>query len=249
MKNSNKLTINCKGLIAITLLLGFTAGSSFGSPGGGQVIPIQSNPHGKSYGEWGVAWWQWALSIPAATNPLLDNTGEFAGLGQSGSVWFLAGTFGNAVERSVTIPSGKTLLLPVHQWMFGAIAGDCEPSNPGVPCDVPTLRTAAAAAATAVETMEVTIDGRTVPQVFNYRAVSPDSFSVTLPANNVIEFLGLPVPAGTYEPQVSDGYWLMLTPLSVGTHTIRVHAVNSAFGVDYVVTWHITITAGKSDKS
>ena len=42
-----------------------------------------------------------------------DTTGEFASLGQSGPVWFLAGTFGSTVTRTVTIPAGKTLFFPI----------------------------------------------------------------------------------------------------------------------------------------
>jgi hypothetical protein len=59
--------------------------------------------------------------------------------------------------------------------------------------------------------MEVSIDGVPVQDLRSYRAFSPDAFSVTLPANNVLQYLGLTSDiAGTYYPQVSDGYWLML---------------------------------------
>jgi len=169
---------------------------------------------------------------------LLDTTGEFAGVGQSGPVWFLAGTFGDSVSRSLTIPAGKAIFFPVNNWIFGAVANDCEPSVPGVTCDVPTLRAAAAAATTAATVLEVSIDGQAVSNLRDYRALSPDGFNVTLPEGNL---LGL--PAGTYGPHVADGYWLLLTPLSVGQHTIVVHAVNPTFGIDYTVTYHITIKA------
>jgi len=88
-----------------------------GNPG---ILPPQSHPQGKTYGEWAVAWWQWALSIPEAQSPVADATGEFAGVGQSGPVWFLAGTFGNSAERTVTVPAGKSIFMPVHNWIFGA---------------------------------------------------------------------------------------------------------------------------------
>lgn len=212
---------------------------SVGNPG---VLPPNSKPQGKSYGQWTAAWWQWAFSIPAGQNPVLDATGEFAGVGQDGPVWFLGSTFGNSLERTFAVPQGKTLFLPVYQWIFGASAGDCDPSNPGVSCDVPTLRASAAAAATSVQTMEVSIDGVAVQQIRNYRAFSPDSFGVTLPVGNVPEFFGLPTPAGTYSPQVADGYWLMLTPLSTGTHTIQVHVIpDSSYGAEYTVTYHLIV--------
>ena len=200
------------------------------------ALPIQSQPHGQSYGAWTVAWWQWALGIAETNNPLLDTTGEFAGVNQTGQVWFLAGSLAESETRTFTIPAGQSLFLPVHGWIFGATVNDCEPSVPGVTCDEATLRASAAAAATAVTNMQVTIDGQPVTGLQNYRALSPETFTVTLPPGNL---LGL--PAGTYGPHVSDGYWLMLTPLSVGEHTIVVHAENPSFDITYTVTYHITV--------
>lgn len=204
-----------------------------------RVLPPQSLPHGKTYGEWTVAWWQWAFSIPADRNPLNDMTGQFAAEGQSGPVWFVAGTFGNAVERSYTVPHGKTLFLPVFVWIFGSGAFDCEPSVPGVPCDVDTLRAAADFNTEAATVLEVRVDGRVIQNVRDYRASSPGPFSINYPENSVT---GL--PAGTYFPQVSDGYWLMLAPLSTGNHTIslRVVAPATSYGpIEYLVVHHVTV--------
>jgi hypothetical protein len=206
-----------------------------GNPNPG-ILPPHSNSHGKSYGAWANAWWQWALSIPEAQNPLADTTGEFGGVGQSGPVWFLAGTFGNSAERTVSIPQGKSIFMPVHNWIFGAGVYDCDPTAPGVPCDVPTLREKAAAATTGAEVVEAWIDGSPVKDVRRYRAFSPEPFSITLPEGAVF---GL--AAGTYTPQVADGYWLMLTPFSKGHHTIRVHVVNSAAGIDMNVVTHVNV--------
>src|SRR5207302_9915007 len=134
-----------------------TVASSAANP---RVVPVNSTAYGRSYGQWAIAYWQWALGIPAAYSPLLDDTGEFASVGQSGPVWFLGGSFGDSKERSLSIPAGKAIFMPVHQWIFGSCAGDCDPSNPGVACDVPTLRASAAAAAQAATVLEVSIDGR-----------------------------------------------------------------------------------------
>ena len=65
------------------------AGRNF-NPG---IMPPQSHAYGMSYGDWGAAWWQWALGQPAEVNPLLDPDGGFAGGGQAGPVWFLAGSW------------------------------------------------------------------------------------------------------------------------------------------------------------
>ncbi|MBI4600614.1 MAG: hypothetical protein HY721_01505, partial [Planctomycetes bacterium] len=76
-----------------------------------RIIPLKAKAHGKSYGDWGGAWWAWALGIPAATNPVVDATGEHCDEGQSGPVWFLAGSFGGSITRTCSVPAGKTIFL------------------------------------------------------------------------------------------------------------------------------------------
>ena len=207
----------------------------------GDVYSASATPLGKSYGEWSVAYWQWALGIPYASNPWAnDPTGDFAGVNQSGPVWFLGGSLGDSFTRDVTVPSGKAIFLPVHQWVFGATIFDCEPSVPGVPCDVPTLRASAAFAADQATHLEVYVDGRAVTDLFDFRVTSPSSFDVTLPDGSVPTEFGAGLAAGTYGPHVSDGYYLMLKKLSVGSHVVFVH-VESDLGIVYDQTYNIEV--------
>ena len=73
---------------------------------------------GSTYEELSARWWTWALEEPAATNPVLDESGGFCREGQGGRVWFLAGTFfGGEVERTCTIPKRRALFVPlVNCW-------------------------------------------------------------------------------------------------------------------------------------
>ncbi len=52
-----------------------------------------------------------------------------------------------------------------------------------------------------------------------------------------------PCITGTRQPGVSDGYWIMLTPLSSGSHTIHFHGIeefsNGNFELD--VTYALTV--------
>src|SRR5882724_1810757 len=146
-----KSTITRTVLLAAVSLLAFAASS--------QVLQVNSKAYyGKTYGEWVVAYWQWAMSFPTAASPWLSDTdGSLAGLGQSGSVWFLGGTVGDSVTRTFTMPAGKAIFLPVNQWIFGATVFDCDPSNPGVLCNVQTLMKSAAAATKADTLLEVAI--------------------------------------------------------------------------------------------
>ncbi|HXS83200.1 MAG TPA: hypothetical protein VN896_10830, partial [Methylomirabilota bacterium] len=132
-------------VLVLVSLMAF-APASFAGPmkdsnphgGGGPnvgVLPIGGSAFGHTYGEWAERYWQWVFAQPTPTNPQLDVTGEFGGVGQSGPLWFLAGTFGNSAERNLTVPAGKGLFFAVQPWIFGAGTFDCEPTVPGVPCD------------------------------------------------------------------------------------------------------------------
>ncbi|MGH9975265.1 MAG: hypothetical protein ACRD8Z_05440, partial [Nitrososphaeraceae archaeon] len=87
------------GLVGLVLLF----------PGGEAVLSqeqpsyqVGSEPFGRSYEDWTAKWWQWLLSIPNSENAAVDTTGEHCGVGQNGSVWFLAGTTGGKNIRSCT---------------------------------------------------------------------------------------------------------------------------------------------------
>src|SRR5262245_2257965 len=48
------------------------------------ILPPDSAPFGKSYGQWSAAWWQQMLPIPVPKNPLLDATGANCKRGDGG---------------------------------------------------------------------------------------------------------------------------------------------------------------------
>ena len=198
-----------------------------------KVLSLDSSPYGNTYGEWSARWWQWLMAIPEATNPNFDPTGANCAVGQVGPVWFLAGAFGGSFTRSCTVPAGKALLLTPLTQLNGSGAFDCEPTAPGL-CNLNTLRALAAAFADNPTTLEVVVDGHPLKNVGDQRVQSP-VFSLTYPEGAVF---GL--PSGTSTPNLADGYWLLLAPLSAGAHTIQITGVgNSGFGGK--VTYHLTI--------
>jgi hypothetical protein len=202
------------------------------------VIPRDANAYGNPYGEWSARWWQWAFSIPAATNPGLDETGAHCAEGQSGPVWFLAGSFfGGTFERACTVPAEKALFFPIVNAVFGAGVFDCEPTVPGVACNLATLRMAAAASMDPV-TLTASLDGKQLRDLQDQRVQSP-AFTLTYPGDNVPN-----VPPGTYAPQVADGYWLMLAPLAAGAHTIHFKSIITGgpfAGIETEVTYHLIV--------
>lgn len=187
-------------------------------------------------------WWQWALSIPAAENPILDASGDNCMIGQRGTVWFLAGNFSGAapVTRNCTIPSDKTLFFP--------IANSVNIDTPGV-CGqqghitVSELRAASAAALAEATALSVTVDGR---PVHNWERIQSPVFDVTLPEENVFDApcaaAGLGnVPAGVYSPAVDDGYYLTIDRLEQGRHTLRLLVKKASGEVLQDVTYKLKI--------
>ena len=199
------------------------------------IFPPDSRPYGKTYSEWSGAWWRWAYSIPASVNPVADRTGIHAAEGQSGKVWFLAGTFGGLANRTVTIPEGKALFFPIANeiWVNTPQFGD----NPWSPEQEIFARGLIATILDNITTLTCEIDGQVVRHLSSYRfhtAVGED-YMVTFPEDSVS------LPAGTYGPSVDEGYYLMLAPLSVGHHKIHftAAATDGSFSLD--VTYHLTI--------
>jgi hypothetical protein len=198
------------------------------------IFPPDSQPYGLTYGDWTAKWWQWAHSIPTENNPMLDETGEDCtqAQNQTGPVWFLAGTGAGSAERTCTIPAGKAILLPIINSANVRTAGE---TNEELLAGVKELED-------KVTTLEASIDGTPLQNLWNYRIQSP-FFNETLPKDNV-----LGVPEGTYLA-VADGYWLFLEPLPPGQHEIRLHgaiidptAISPTPSFETVVTYHLTLS-------
>ena len=185
-------------------------------------------------------WWQWALSIPVSENPLFDETGEFAGVGQSGPVFFLAAVFNvsGTAERTITVPRGKALFFP----LLNTAADNVGVEPPLMSVD--ELYNLAAGFMDATTALHATIDGIPAGNLFAYRAASPEPYTVTLPeTDNVYQFFGFDVSGPIY-PQVADGFWLMLAPRSVGPHEINFGGtVGEPFNFSLDITYHITVVA------
>ena len=194
------------------------------------VLPPTAYPHGQTYGEWAAEWWQWALTQPTATNPILDPTGEHCADRQSGHVWFLAGSFGGQVTRHCTIPTGTALFFPVINFVWCAF-----PDDPPEERTEEFLRSRANAEAAAATDLTATIDGVAVADITGRYLEQSAVFTVILPADNLF---GLP-EGFVLDPCVDAGYYLMVDPLRPGTHTIHFAASQGDFSFD--VTYEITV--------
>ena len=210
------------------------------APGpGGKVAPIGSSPFGQTYGRWAATWWQWALEVPAAKNPLADVDGTYCAERQVGDVWFLAGSLGTgSVVRHCTIPPHKALFFPMINNVFVAFLSD-----------PPEQRTdafiRAGAACTFPVTIDVSVDGVPIHKPTSYFTGTAGSlspfFNVQLPVSNVFGFDEASVPELALTPSAEQGYYLFLSELAPGTHHVRWIASGCTANGMQDVTYHLQV--------
>lgn len=197
--------------------------------------PSEVDPklYGKTIGNWGHAWWSWAFNVPKATNPLLKNGAIDCSAGQQGKVWFLAGNFGGTSKRSCTISPGKALFFPIYNsvWWTPAPGTDI-----GCKDELDCRRKAGRSLGTLNYTCK--IDGQDC--AWQYAIVRAQSDSLPFTINNdsilVTEYEEIP---GTRDISISDGFWVMLPPLTVGQHKVRFTAKADDFVLD--VSYNLTV--------
>ena len=195
-----------------------------------RVLPPPARPYGSTYAEWSARWWQWALAIPAAGNPLNDGSDCLhVAAGQSGPVWFLGGAIDESTnaERNCAVPAGKALFFPVINVECSTVE-----APPFYGADADALRTCANGFTLAGAYAE--IDGVAVRDLDRYFVQSP-VFDFTLPPDNV-----LGVAAGTGS-SVSNGIYLLLPPLSAGEHVLRFGGTYPDFPFSIAITYHLSV--------
>lgn len=217
------------GLVMLgTIVCAQTPGSSSRDP---RVFPPSSTPFGKFYGEWGAEWWQWIGSIPASENPIFDETGEKCVVGQRGPVWFLAGVLNRlgTATRTCSIPEGTALFFPIAN--ISLAAGP----PPAPPMSLREMRDFTKSILNAVTDLLIELDGVPIRDLDLFRFTSP-VFVCTLPPNNTFQ-----APPGAYFPAVDEGFYVMLTPLPVGEHRLRIHEENPSINLVLDATYHLTV--------
>lgn len=193
---------------------------------------------GQRYGELAAQWWQWAYSFPAADVPFF-NTGGAVDISahQSGHVWFLAGANNGPTTRSGTVPSGTYLFYPMANLVNDYPCPAEFNFEPGHSESLVHFlqRTGSAFLGDHTGHLFAEIDGNPLVSLESYRNTS-HMFMFT--ADPVLNTLFDPCITGSSQQGVSVGYWLLLEPLSPGTHTL--HFGSNIWGQD--VTYHVTVT-------
>jgi len=186
-------------LLALLLLLNLPASSR------AEFLHPDVKIGGKSQASLSAEWSQWAMRYPASVSPVFDTTGEHSGTGNQGDIFFLAGAIdGTPITRTVTIGTNHTLFFPVLQSL--ALEG-----IDGAEEDLIDLAEEKLGKVGDLLAWVRRSDGAmTIPQLYltTYRQTA-GLFDVNLPNGEVR--LG-----------ASDGLWLALEPLEVGTYELRI---------------------------
>lgn len=195
---------------------------------------------GKDYTAWTVEWWKWSIAIPEAKNPV--NGGDCAE-GQSGDVWFLAGTSGAPATRTCKIPAGKIVLFP----LVNSICFPCHEKEGCGTTKTESELTSCASLGTA-KSLSASVDG--VPLAgLSAHHFATKQFSFKGPASGGI-FGSCTGPIATNTCGIpegdrfgaADGYWVALEPLSKGTHTLKFKSAVTVDGSDFTQDLTYTLT-------
>jgi hypothetical protein len=171
-------------------------------------------------------WWQWLFSIPPKTNPILDDNP--CNLKQSGSFFYLVGTFGGSADRNCTIPKNKAIFFPIIN-----IVATFDKNDPNFDT-IAKVKKAVSDYIDGATDLKASVDGVSIKNIDGLRAQSP-AFKLKVPSDNIGGF-----PPGTYVA-VSDGFWVALKPFSIGEHTIHFSGKVPSANFDLDVTYHITV--------
>jgi hypothetical protein len=200
------------------------------------VVPPSQPFNGTSQAGLANGFWQWAFSFPSASNPLLDTTGAFSSLGNEGQFFYLAGTTGNtSASRTATVGSDQYLFVPVLPVItFGDISAYQPPTYANLRRDDAETVGIQPDGSAPNTKLFVTLDGKPVPlpvgttSLLDFRQFSPALFDLFIPADNLFASFGVTGPQTT--PAVADGWYVLLAPLSPGTHTLSFGGETTGIG-------------------
>ena len=206
------------------VLLTATAGSvGAAKPATRGILPAEARPLGYTLTEIGTAWNHWAFASPADTSPLLAVRCEQSPLDPR--IWFLPVSLGGEFEADCDVPRGAFLVLTAGGWECSSI----EP-EPFFGANEAELLDCVNAGFELLSYVEVTFNGTTTTDLDDYVVTTTLD---TLPPDNL-----LGPDAGL---TLDKGYYLVISPLSPGTHTLRAYDEFESIGFQAGITYTINV--------
>jgi hypothetical protein len=193
--------------------------TSAGKPAAPGFLPATAKPGGQSLTELATAWTLWGFGT-SEDNPLLDVRCEQSDLDPR--IWFLPVSLGGEWDATCDVPTGSFLI------MFAA-GNECSnvEAAPYFGADEAGLRDCVQARLADVDLVEVSGDGVTTTTLDAY-LVTTDV--VILPPDNLL--------SSDEALSMTEGWFLVIRPLSPGEHTFRSYAEFSTgfiAGITYTI--------------
>ncbi len=212
----------------------------FGHDANPSLYPKDSRPFGKSIYGWADMSVQWIYAQPFDRNPFFDPTGDNCAVEQHGPVWFLAPIASAApgsFTRVCTIPRGKAILLIAQ---FVSDTWPCPDPNfaPAAGQSLYDFLVADSGTYLMTAALDVTLDGRKIRDGLDYHYISENVFSIK--GDPSLQATFDTCITGSWQPVVSNGWFMMFRPLSPGTHTI-VRRTTSTMGTQNTFTYYLKI--------
>lgn len=197
----------------LILILSINFNSVFADNYINYIFSPDSKPYGLSLDDWSVKWWQWIMKIAKNQNPTLDESGKNCNVNQeNNNVWFLAGRSApGKSERNCEIPSEMSIFLPLNNYECNFWENpDIKTIDELLSCPSISLGPADSII------LKLKIDDKEIDQkeLKKYRFATSD-FQISIPKDDIF---GIKEFGNTTAS--SDGYWVMIKPLSSGKHTI-----------------------------
>jgi uncharacterized protein YecT (DUF1311 family) len=165
---------------------------------------------GEPLSRWIQRYWQWSRSFPKGETPTDDSTGERCTAKQSGPVFFLTGSSkSGTVSRTCVVPKDSYILIPLINVLTQV--------TPGKLADCEALMRPVKQVNASVTNLYFTLNGIMLQTPVNYRGAS-GCFEL----HDVSQDIG-GLASGA-------GYWVVLKPLDVGNHELRLGGTFRADG-------------------
>jgi hypothetical protein len=186
-------------------------------------LPPTAHPHGHSLTELATAWNVWAFGTAADINPLLAVRCEQSSINPR--IWFMPVSLGGEYENTCDVPQGSFLLLNPG----GSECSNVE-AEPFFGADESDLLACVNETFPLLTYVELTFNGTTTTDLEDYIVTTP---LTNLPANNLF----------SASPALSrdKGYFLVVGPLSRGTHTLHTYDEFASFDFKAGITYTINV--------
>lgn len=183
------------------------------------LVPLTEKVAGHTQEEWSTKWWQWAASFEDSASPVADTTGKLCHLKQTGDVWFLAGTY----EQRRTI---RTCKVPAGKYLFFPLVNSLVLQDPRINMTCPDAVSQVRGSMMGVTSLVLELDGKQSTGL-EARRLSP------------LQCFDLAAGSGGPMPSAASGYYIMLRPLSRGTHTLNFGGRLPEFSQAVTYTLHV----------